>query len=71
MKHRARIKSYSSARSVHLDLAEGYGNESFLATFRKFVTTEGFSGTSDGGTLLVAANKEVRLMVKEWDLSII
>ena len=59
------------SRAVYLDLAEGYDTESFLMTLRRFVSIRGFPKRmhSDGGTQLVAANKELRTMTKNWNMT--
>lgn len=42
-----------------------------LTTFKRFVSIRGFPRHihSDSGTQLVAADKELREMVRQWDLS--
>ena len=58
-------------RAVHLELVEGYDTQSFLISFKRFISIRGYPGFvhSDNGTQLVAANKELRDMVKGWDKS--
>lgn len=58
-------------RAVHTDLTEGYSTEDFLTTFRRFVALRGFPKMvhSDGGSQLVAANKELRQMMSTWNIS--
>ena len=58
------------SRAVYLDLIEGYDTESFLVTLRRFVSIRGFPKRmhSDGGTQLVAANKELRTMTRSWNM---
>ena len=60
-----------ASRAVYLDLAEGYDTENFLMTLRRFVSIRGFPKRmhSDGGTQLVAANKELRTMTKNWNMT--
>ncbi|XP_064120900.1 uncharacterized protein LOC135225560 [Macrobrachium nipponense] len=58
-------------RAVYLDLAEGYDTENFLMTLRRFVSIRGFPKRmhSDGGTQVVAANKELRTMARNWNMT--
>lgn len=57
-------------RAVHLELAEGYSTNDFLATQRRFISIRGFPHTipSDSGTQLMTASKVLKNMVKEWDM---
>ena len=50
-----------ATRAVHVELAESYSTEAFLAAFRRFAAVRGFpkSMHSDNGTQLIAANKEL------------
>ena len=59
------------SRAVHLELVEGYDTQSFLISFKRFISIRGFPKFmhSDNGSQLVAANKELREMIKKWDLS--
>ena len=59
------------SRAIHLEIAEGYDTQSFLVCFKRFVSIRGFPRVihSDNGTQLVAANKELQKMTKEWNLS--
>ena len=59
------------SRAVHLELVEGYDMSNFLLSFRRFVAIRGFPRFvySDNGTQLVAANKELREMTQNWDIS--
>ena len=56
-------------RAVHLELVEGYDAQSFLVSFKRFVSIRGYPSRvhSDNGTQLVAANKELREIVDGWD----
>ena len=56
-------------RAVHLELVEGYDTQSFLVSLKRFIAIRGYPALihSDQGTQLVAANKELRDMVKVWD----
>ena len=58
-------------RAVHLELVEGYDTQSFLVSFKRFISIRGYPAFvhSDNGTQLVAANKELRDMVNGWDKS--
>lgn len=60
-----------TTRAVHLDIAENYSTEAFLGTFRRFVSIRGYPCTmhSDNGPQLVAANKELRDVSREFDLN--
>ncbi|XP_066941064.1 uncharacterized protein [Macrobrachium rosenbergii] len=77
VKRRTRKKVYGIifncmvSRAVYLDLAEGYDTENFLMTLRRFVCIRGFPKRmhSDGGTQLVAANKELRTMARNWNMT--
>ena len=59
------------SRAVHLELVEGYDTQSFLVSFKRFISIRGFPGYvhSDNGSQLVAANKELREITKKWNLS--
>lgn len=77
VKKRSRAKVYGviftclASRAVHLDLVEGYDTQSFLSTFRRFVSIRGYPHTvhSDMGTQLMAASKEIRDMTEKWDIT--
>ena len=58
-------------RAVHLELVEGYDTQSFLVSFKRFISIRGYPSFvhSDNGSQLVAANKELRDMINEWDKS--
>ena len=60
-----------TSRAVHLELVEGYDMSNFLLSFRRFVSIRGFPRFvySDNGSQLVAANKELREMTRNWDIS--
>ena len=60
-----------SSRAIHLELVEGYDMSNFLLSFKRFISIRGFPGYvySDNGSQLVAANKELRAMTKNWDMS--
>ena len=57
------------SRAVHLHLVEGYDTNIFLITLRRFLSIRGFPKRihSDRFTQLVAANKELRKLIKKWD----
>ncbi|XP_043218664.1 uncharacterized protein LOC122379997 [Amphibalanus amphitrite] len=77
VKRRTKAKAYGvlftclSTRATYIDLAEGYSTEDFLQTFRRFVTLRGYPATiySDAGSQLAAAKKELRDMIRRWDLN--
>ncbi|KAK3896107.1 hypothetical protein Pcinc_000205 [Petrolisthes cinctipes] len=77
VKRRSRAKVYGviftcfTSRAVYLDLTEGYDTDSFLSTFRRFVSIRGYPQTihSDMGTQLTAASKEIRNMMGKWNTS--
>ncbi|KAK3881885.1 hypothetical protein Pcinc_013710 [Petrolisthes cinctipes] len=77
VKRRSRAKVYGviftcfTCRAVYLDLTEGYDTDSFLSTFRRFVSIRGYPQTihSDMGTQLTAASKEIRNMMGKWNTS--
>ena len=60
-----------SSRAIHLELVEGYDMSNFLLSFKRFISIRGFPCYvySDNGSQLVAANKELRAMTKNWDMS--
>lgn len=70
VRHRERSKVYGviftclTSRAAHIDLTEGYDTNSFLNTFRRFVSIRGYPHTiySDLGTQLSAASKEIKIM---------
>lgn len=77
VKRRTKCKVYGVifnclvCRAVYIDLTEGYSTEDFLTTFKRFVALRGFPKMihSDGGSQLVAANKELRQMMSTWNMS--
>ena len=58
-------------RAVHLDFSPDYSTDSFLQVLRRFVAIRGYPSTihSDNGSQLKAANKQMKLTLKdlEWD----
>ena len=72
---RARGKAYGVifnclvTRAVYLDLADDYSTQGFLLVLRRFVAIRGSPSTliSDNGSQLVAANKEMKELVKSLD----
>ena len=76
VKRRTKAKAYGvlftclSSRALYIDLVEGYSTQDFLLAFRRFVTLRGYPATlySDAGSQLAAANKELRDMMRCWDL---
>lgn len=77
VKRRVRSKVYGviftcmTSRAVYIDLTEGYDTDSFLNTFRRFVSVRGYPHTihSDMGTQLSAASKEIRDMTSRWNVT--
>lgn len=75
VKRRTRGKSFGviftclTIRAVCLDLSESYGTEDFLTTFKRFLCIRGYPHIvhSDNGPQLVAANRELREITKNWD----
>lgn len=60
-------------RAVYIDLADGYDTKSFLTVFKRFVSIRGYPKTirCDWGTQLIAASKELKVMMRKWDESTI
>ena len=58
-----------ATRAVHVDLAADYSTEKFLMVLRRFVSIRGFPSKlySDNGPQLVAANEELKNVVKGWN----
>lgn len=56
------------SRAVHVDLAADYSTEKFLMVLRRFVSIRGYPSKlySDNGPQLVAANEELKNVVKDW-----
>ena len=54
---------------MHIDLVDGYDVQSFLMTFRRFVSIRGYpcSMYSDRGPQLVAASRELNQMFSQLD----
>ena len=75
MNQRARRKAYGilltclACRAVHVELAPNYSVEGFLFVLRKYVSLRGYPSKlySDPGTQLTAADKELRMKVKDFD----
>ena len=60
---------FNCLASMYLDVAEGYDNNSFLMMLSRFIFVHSYPKAiwSDGGSQLMAANKELRAMVKNWN----
>lgn len=60
-------------RAVYIDLADGYDTKSFLTVFKRFVSIRGYPKTirSDWGTQLLAASKELKVLMRKWEESTI
>lgn len=56
-------------RAVHIDLAADYSTEKFLMVLRRFASIRGYPSKlySDNGPQLVAANEELKNVVKGWN----
>ena len=75
MKKRTFRKTYGvifnclATRAVHIDLAADYSTEKFLMVLRRFVSIRGFPSNlySDNGLQQVAANEELKNVVKGWN----
>ena len=57
------------SRAVQLELAEGYDTKSFMLVLRRFVSLLGYPGTltSDRGSQLTGASKELKKAVESWN----
>ena len=57
------------SRAVHCDLSPNYNTDGFLQALRRFTSIRGYPSQvwSDCGTQIVAADKELRQMVKNFD----
>ncbi|XP_068674368.1 uncharacterized protein [Montipora foliosa] len=75
VKKRTTSKTYGviftclGTRAVYLDIAADYSTDKFLMVLRRFVSLHGYPSKlfSDNGTQLVAANKELSNITKNWD----
>ena len=75
VKKRTTSKTYGviftclGTRAVYLDIASDYSADKFLMVLRRFVPLHGYPCKlfSDNGTQLVAANKELSNITKNWD----
>ena len=75
IKKRTTSKAYGvifnclGTRAVYLDIAADYSTDKFLMVLRRFVSLHGYPSKlfSDKGTQLVAANKELSNITKNWD----
>ena len=58
-----------ATRAVHVDISPDYGTKKFLMTLRRFVSIRGYPSKLywDNGAQLVAANKELKKVVKDLD----
>ena len=58
-----------ATRAVHVDLAADYSTEKLIMVLRRFVSIRGFPSKlySDNGPHLVAANEELKHVVKGWN----
>ena len=62
-------KNHLATRAVHVDVSPDYSTEKFLMVLRRFVSIRGYPSKlySDNGAQLVAANKELKKVVKDLD----
>jgi len=62
-----------SSRAVHIEISHSLSTDSFVNALRRFICRRGNvqSITSDNGTNLVAADKEIKESVSEWNLEYI
>ena len=58
-----------ATRAVHVDISPDYSTEKFLMVLRRFVSIRGYPSKlySDNGAQLLAANKELKKVVKDLD----
>ena len=58
-----------ATRAIHVDVSPDYSTEKFLMVLRHFVSIRGYPSKlySDNGAQLVAANKELKKVVKDLD----
>lgn len=72
---RSRGKAYGllfnclASRAVYVDIATDYSTEGFLMVLRRFISLRGFPKVlfSDCGSQLVAADKELKAVIKDLD----
>ena len=75
VKCRTRGKGYGvifnclTTRAAYIDLADGYDTDSFILVLRRFISIRGQPTKirSDPGSQLVAAGKELKQMMQDWD----
>jgi hypothetical protein len=63
------IFTCGTTRAVHCDLSQNYSVDGFLQTFRRFTSIRGYPSDvwSDCGSQLVATDKELQALVKNFD----
>ena len=60
-----------SSRAVHIEVSHSLSTDSFVNSLRRFISRRGnvLSITSDNGTNLVCAEKEIRESINNWNFS--
>ncbi|CAM1306567.1 Uncharacterised protein r2_g1640 [Pycnogonum litorale] len=68
-KHYGIIFTCLNSRAVHLEMSTDYSTSAFLQALRRFFAIRGYPAEmrSDRGTQLIGAEKELKLMVPDWD----
>ena len=63
------IFTCGNCRAIYCDISQDYSMDGFLQTFRRFTSIRGYPANvwSDRGSQLVAADKELRNMIKGFD----
>ena len=58
-----------TTRAVYIDLADGYDTDSFILVLRRFISIRGNPRKvrSDPGSQLIAAGKEIRQIMEDWN----
>ena len=64
------IFTCGTCRAVYTDISQDYSMDGFLQTFRRFISIRGYPANiwSDQGPQLVATDKELRNMIKGFDV---
>ena len=58
-----------ATRAVYIDLTDGYDTDSFILVLRRFISIRGHPVKIrlDPGSQLVAAGKEIKLIMQDWN----
>ena len=69
-KHYGVIFTCLNTRAVHLELAVDYSTMEYIQLLRRFFAIIGYPHEmlSDNGSQLVGAEKELQLIIKDWDI---